>query len=66
MPFKQILCSQRNQCVWVTAVAQWLKTPGIHCYIAGSVPAVTPRCSTDKQKIALRHTIELMFVIYII
>jgi hypothetical protein len=32
----------------VTVIAQWAKTPDIHGYVAGSIPAVTPRyCSTD-------------------
>ncbi len=35
---------------WVTAVAQWLKTPGTHCYVAGSIPAVTPRYSSNKMR----------------
>ncbi len=39
-----------------TAVAQWLKTPGIHCYVADSIPAVTPRYSTNKIRNALRST----------
>jgi hypothetical protein len=34
--------------VWVTVVAQWAKAPGIHCYDAGSIPAVTPRYCTKK------------------
>jgi hypothetical protein len=25
-----------------------MKAPGIHCYVAGSIPAVTPRYSTKK------------------
>jgi hypothetical protein len=33
---------------WVTAVAQWAEAPGIHCYVAGSIPAVTPRYCTKK------------------
>jgi hypothetical protein len=40
----------------VTAVAQWLKTPGIHCYVAGPIPAVTPRYSTNKIRNALWST----------
>jgi hypothetical protein len=31
----------------VTVVAQWAKAPGIHCYVAGSIPAVTPRYCTE-------------------
>ncbi len=34
--------------VVVTVVAQWAKAPGIHCYIAGSIPAVTPKYCTKK------------------
>ncbi len=41
---------------WMTAVAQWLKTPGIHCYDAGSIPAVTPRYSTDTVRNVLQST----------
>jgi hypothetical protein len=33
---------------WVTVVAQWAKAPGIHCYVAGSIPAVTSRYCTKK------------------
>ncbi len=33
---------------WVTVVAQWAKAPGIHYYVAGSIPAVTPRYCTKK------------------
>jgi hypothetical protein len=32
----------------VTVVAQWAKAPGIHCYVAGSIPAITPRYCTKK------------------
>jgi hypothetical protein len=32
----------------VTAVAQWAKSPGMYCYDAGSIPAVTPRYCTNK------------------
>jgi hypothetical protein len=32
----------------VTVAAQWTKAPGIHCYVAGSIPAVTPRYCTNK------------------
>ncbi len=35
-------------CAYVTVVAQWAKAPGIHCYVAGSIPAVTPRYCTKK------------------
>jgi hypothetical protein len=39
-----------------TAVAQWAKTPGIHCYVAGSIPVVTPRYCTRKiEKCSLEH-----------
>ncbi len=31
-----------------TAVAELVKTPGIHCYVAGSIPAVTPRYSSKE------------------
>jgi hypothetical protein len=34
--------------VTVTVVAQWAKAPGIHCYVAGSIPAVIPRYCTKK------------------
>jgi hypothetical protein len=34
----------------VTVVAQWAKAPGIHCYVAGSIPAVTPRYCTKKNR----------------
>ncbi len=41
---------------WVTAVAQWAKAPGIHCYVAGSIPAVTPRYCTKKiKKCSMEH-----------
>jgi hypothetical protein len=33
---------------WLTVVAQWAKAPGIHYYVAGSIPAVTPRYCTKK------------------
>ncbi len=34
---------------WVTAVAQQPKAPGIYCYGADSIPAVTPRyCQEEK------------------
>jgi hypothetical protein len=37
-------------------VAQWAKAPGIHCYVAGSIPAVTPRYCTKKiEKCSLEH-----------
>jgi hypothetical protein len=40
----------------VTVVAQWAKAPGIHCYAAGSIPAVTPRYCTKKiEKRSLEH-----------
>ncbi len=40
----------------VTVVAQWAKAPGIHCYVAGSIPAVTPRYCTKKiEKCSLEH-----------
>ncbi len=41
--------------VRVTAVAQWVKTPGIHCSVAGSIP-VTPRYRTKKIRNALWST----------
>ncbi len=36
--------------VWftVTVVAQWAKAPGIHCYVAGSIPVFIPRYCTKK------------------
>jgi hypothetical protein len=41
---------------WVTVVAQWAKVPGIHYYVAGSIPAVTPRYCTKKiEKCSLEH-----------
>ncbi len=41
---------------WVMAVGQWAKAPGIHCYVAGSIPAVTPRYCTKKiEKCSLKH-----------
>jgi hypothetical protein len=40
----------------VTVVAQLAKAPGIHCYVAGSIPAVTPRYCTKKiEKCSLEH-----------
>ncbi len=40
----------------MTVVAQWAKALGIHCYIAGSIPAVTPRYCTKKiEKCSLEH-----------
>ncbi len=38
----------------MTVVAQWAKAPGIHCYVAGSIPAVTPRYCTKKTKMLFR------------
>jgi hypothetical protein len=35
---------------WVTVVAQFAKAPGVHCYVAGSIPAVTPRYCTKKRE----------------
>ncbi len=32
----------------VTTVAQWAKAPDMHCSVAGSFPAVTPRYCTTK------------------
>ncbi len=32
----------------VTAVARWAKAFGMHYYIAGSIPAVSPRYCTTK------------------
>ncbi len=33
-----------------------MKAPGIHCYDAGSIPAVTPRYCTKKiEKCSLEH-----------
>jgi hypothetical protein len=46
--------SQKNSTV--TVVAQWAKAPGIHCYVAGSIPAVTPRYCTKKIENALWST----------
>ncbi len=35
---------------------QWAKAPGIHCYVAGSIPAVTPRYCTKKlEKCSFEH-----------
>jgi hypothetical protein len=40
----------------VTVVVQWAKAPGIHCYVAGLIPAVTPRYCTKKiEKCSLEH-----------
>jgi hypothetical protein len=40
----------------VTVVAQWAKAPGIHYYVAGSIPAVTPRYCTKKlEKCSVVH-----------
>jgi hypothetical protein len=40
----------------VTVVAQLAKAPGIHNYVAGSIPAVTPRYCTKKiEKCSLEH-----------
>ncbi len=40
----------------VTVVAQWAKAPGIHCYVAGSIPAVIPRyCKKKIEKCSLEH-----------
>ncbi len=33
-----------------------MKAPGIHCYVAGSIPAVTPRYCTKKIENALMST----------
>jgi hypothetical protein len=44
-----------DQC-WVTVVDQWAKAPGMHCYVVGSIPAVTPRYCTKKiEKCSLEH-----------
>ncbi len=41
---------------FVTVVAQWAKAPGINCYVAGSIPAVTPRYYTKiRVKCSLEH-----------
>jgi hypothetical protein len=40
----------------VTVVAQWAKAPGIHGYIADSIPAVTPRYCTIKTTNVFRST----------
>jgi hypothetical protein len=46
----------RSSVGWVAVVAQWAKAPGIHCYVAGSIPAVTPRYCTKKiEKCSLEH-----------
>jgi hypothetical protein len=40
----------------VTVVAQKANAPGIHCYVAGSNPAVTPRyCRKKVEKCSLEH-----------
>jgi hypothetical protein len=31
-------------------LAQWAKAPGMHCYVADSIPAVTPIHCTNKTK----------------
>ncbi len=41
---------------WVTVEAQQAKAPGIHCYVAGSIPAVTTRYCTKKIENALWST----------
>ncbi len=39
-----------------TVVAQKANAPGIHCYVAGSIPAVTPRyCRKTIEKCSLEH-----------
>jgi hypothetical protein len=35
---------------WVTVVVQWDKAPGIHCYVTGSISAVTPKYCTKKKE----------------
>jgi hypothetical protein len=40
----------------VTVVAQLAKAPGIHGYVAGSIPAVTPRyCTIKNNKCSSEH-----------
>jgi hypothetical protein len=34
----------------LTAVAQWVDTPDIHYYVAGSIPAATPTYGSNKIK----------------
>jgi hypothetical protein len=39
--------------IWnaVTALAQWAEASGIHCCVAGLIPAVTPKyCTYRKRK----------------
>ncbi len=52
---KMTVVAQRVTVVahWVTVVAQWAKAPGIHCYVAGSIPAVTPRYVLYKDNIKM-------------
>ncbi len=44
----------------VMTVAQWAKAPGIRCYVAGSIPAVTPEYCIIKIKNALRSAKKLL------
>jgi DNA phosphorothioation-dependent restriction protein DptG len=50
----------------MTVVAQKADAPGIHCYVAGSIPAVTPRycrkkiekCSLERKKRKRKKTFQ--------
>jgi hypothetical protein len=55
-PVRERVNSEVTVTVRVTVVAKWAKAPGIHCYVAGSIPAVTPRYCTKKiEKCSLEH-----------
>jgi hypothetical protein len=45
-----------NNIKYETVVARCAKAPGIHGYVAGSIPAVTPRYGTITTVNALRST----------
>ncbi len=50
------ICQTKALIGTVTVVAQWAKAPGIHYYVAGSIPAVTPRyCTENIEKCSLEH-----------
>ncbi len=62
-----IVFQQYELQIWVLfmAVAQYAKVLGIHCYIAGSIPVVTPRYCTDKVENAVRSTIKSILFFWI-
>jgi hypothetical protein len=39
---------------YATTVGQWAKAPGVHCYAAVSIPAITPRYCTNIIKMFFR------------